>query len=426
MCVSAAQAETLFRKPKLLQVGPNPCAIAAADLNDDGLPDIVTADRGTLGDARDERPANDELSILMAQPGGEYERVHPSLKTGFGPYAIAIANIDALKWPEIIVANFHDIRNRDLSLFLNIKTEGVFKPVEFTVPDQALLYVRHNDGDDAPLFTKPGLTSLAVADLNNDGLRDVVATAWSSDVLVVFPGTADTYLATPRFFPAAGGPRQIALADFDNDKHLDAVVCMETSGELAFFRGDGNGGFSEAARFETRGRLPSCVKVADINRDGKLDVVVSHSFSDDSIVIFYGDGGFRFSVSQEILLGDDRTALEAEIRDLAVGDLNGDGRPDIAAACYASSQVVLLLDASADTARDQSFAKETYKFDEGAPRALCIADFDQNTRNDLAVSLWGANAVTFLMAKGPNEKTNDRPAAAPAKATPAKGASAGR
>lgn len=392
-------AETLTRKGRILQVGPNPSAIVAADLNDDGLPDIVTADRGELGDPRDERPANDELSVLMAQADGEYSRVHPSLKTGFGPYALAIANIDALKWPEIIVANFHDLRNRDVSLYLNIKPEGIFKAVEFSVPDTALLYVRHNDGDDSPLYTKPGLTALAVADINGDGLRDLLATAWCSDVLVYFPGHAETHFDAPRFIPAPGGPRQLVLADLDNDKALDAAVVMQTTGELAFFKGDGKGGFSEASRFTTRGRLPSCVKLADINRDGKLDAVVSHSFSDDSIVIYYGDGGFRFSVSQEILLGEDRVALEAEIRDIAVGDLNGDSKPDIAAACFASKEVVVLLNAAQDTARDQAFVRERYSFSEGAPRALCMADLDAKPGNDLAVALWGVNGVALLVRK---------------------------
>jgi len=395
----AAVGETLVRKARTLQVGPNPSAIVAADLNDDGLADIVTADRGVLGDPRDERPANDELSVLMAQPDGEYVRVHPSLKTGFGPYAIAVANIDALKWPEIIVANFHDIRNRDLSLFLNIKPEGIFKPAEFPVPDAALLYVRHNDGDESPLYTKPGLSALAVADINGDGLRDVLATAWCSDVLVYFPGHAETFFDTPRFIPAPGGPRQVALADLDDDKQLDAVVVMQTTGELAFFKGDGKGGFAEAARFTTRGRLPSCVKLADINRDGKLDAVVSHSFSDDSIVIFYGDGGFRFSVSQEILLGEDRVALEAEIRDIAVGDLSGDGRPDIVAACHTSKEVVLFVNASQDAARDQNFSRERYSFPDAAPRAMCIAELDQKPGNDLAVALWGTNSVALLLRK---------------------------
>jgi len=391
------QAQTFTVKPRQLQVGPNPSAIVAQDLNDDGLMEIVTADRGELGDPREERPANDELSVLIAQAPGEYVKLHPTLKTGFGPYALAIANIDALKWPEIIVANFHDYRNRDLSLFLNLKTESVFKPVEFSVPDTALLYVRHTDGDETPLFMKPGLVALAVADINGDSLRDVLAAGWSSDVLVFFPGHKETFFDSPKFTPAPGGPRDIALADLDGDGFLDAACVMKNTGEVAIFTGNGRGAFKEATRFPTRGRLPTKLKIADMNLDGKQDIVVSHSFTDDSIVIFYGDNKLNFHVSQMLSLGTDRDALEAEIQDIAVGDLNGDGRPDIAAACHTSRKVELFINNSTTSARDQTFVQERYTFEGGAPRALCIGDFDDRPGRDVAVALWGSNSVGFLL-----------------------------
>ncbi|MCX5758481.1 MAG: FG-GAP repeat protein, partial [Candidatus Hydrogenedentes bacterium] len=61
-----AEAQTFARSGKSYQVGPNPTAIAVADLNDDGFPDIVTANTGTMSDPRQERPANDEVSVLMS------------------------------------------------------------------------------------------------------------------------------------------------------------------------------------------------------------------------------------------------------------------------------------------------------------------------------------------------------------------------
>ncbi len=392
-----ADAQTFSVRPRLLPVGPNPSAIIAHDLNGNGLPDIITADRGIMSDPRDERPANDELSLLMAQGELNYVKLHPSLKTDFAPYAVAVANIDAIKWPDIIVASFLAARHRDISLFLNKPEKNLFEPFFFRVPDDHLPYFRQSDGDGAEIFTRPGLTSLVVQDINGDALRDVIATGWSSDVLVVFPGHADDYFDAPRFIPASGAPRDLCLADFDKDGHMDLAVAMYATAEIALFRGDGKGSFVETRRFATRGRLPNRVRVADVNRDGIPDIIVSHRYSDDSIVIFYGDGGFQFSVSQEIMLGTDREILEHEIRDMVVEDLSGDGRPDIAVACFASARIVVLVNESNDSVLPQRFRRENYAFDQGRPRALCAADFTQNGKKDLAVALWDVDSVGFLL-----------------------------
>lgn len=189
----AAPAKTFAMPGRLIAVGPNPCAIACRDLNDDGLVDMVTADRGLLADPRDERPANDELSVLIADKPLAYTRLTPTLKTGFGPFALDIANVDGLKWPDIIVANFHAVRHRDITVFLNIKTEGIFRPATFRIPDENLGYFRHRDGEGVPVFTRPGLTSVTVRDMTGNGLRDLLATGWSSDVVVFMAGHAEQH-----------------------------------------------------------------------------------------------------------------------------------------------------------------------------------------------------------------------------------------
>ncbi len=383
--------------PVTFRVGPNPSAIVAVDINGDKWPEIITADRGTLSDLREERPANDELSLLIGQGDLKYQKHHPSLKTDFGPYAIAVANIDAHRWPDILVANFHATRRRDVSLFLNLQEEGIYKPVYFEVPGEALTYARQVDGDGTPIFHTPGLTSIQVGDTNKDGLRDVVAVGWGSDSLITLAGDSEALLLPPKATPLRGGPFSLVLVDINHDKILDVAVTLMASNEIAVLRGDGHGGFEEVQRFASRGRLPHRLESADINQDGQEDLVVSHKYTDDSIMIFYGAGDFSFPVSQEILLGPDRDVLEHEIRDITIGDFNQDGFPDIAAACFESAQVITLITDNSKNKSFLEFQRASHTFKDGKPRALDTADLNLDEKDDIVVALWGLNEVGILL-----------------------------
>jgi hypothetical protein len=400
LCIAIAlssHAQT-FRKSGRFSVGPNPSAIAAVDLNDDTFPEIITADTGNLTDLREERPGNDSLSYLIARKALQYE-AQPELKTGFGPYCIQIANIDGLKAPDIIAGSFHASRNRDITFFRNVNDQML--PYTLTVPDTALGYARQYDGEGKELFCRPGITSLVVRDFDRDGYRDILATGWASDVLIYFrglDGDNDLYFDQPVLIPAPGGPRDLQVHDFDGDGHLDIVAVMYNAAQLMFWRGDGKGGFTRAAVMPTRGLMPHKIRIADMNQNGIADLVVSHCHTEDALVIYYGDGKFNFSMSQEIMLGKDRGALEQEIRDIVVEDLNGNGRPDIAAACFLAKRVVVLFNQAAENQYKIPFTQESYPFD-GQPRALCVADFDQNGSKDLGVALWGTNRVELLLGR---------------------------
>ncbi len=396
--VCATSDAQVFRKhSKWLTVGPNPTAIVAVDLDGDELPEIVTADRGRLVNPRESRPAHDQLSYLAAKENLEYEP-QPQLRTGFGPYCLAVANLDELRAPDIVVGSFLASRQRDVTLFRNIG-DRLFEPHHFTVDDERLAYTQRLDGDGSPVYTTPGITALAVRDINRDGYRDIIATGWSSDVIVYMQGAIEWYFERPELIEAKGGPRDIAVADFDGDGWDDFALAMYSSEQVALWKGDGEGGFEPVTRFSSRGRLPHRIRAADMNSDGEQDLVISHWAADDSIVIFYGESDFRFGSSREILLGSDREKVEAEIRDIAVGDLDGDGRPDIAAACYASNEVVVLMNRSKDTRLPQPFEEERHSYTNGKPRALCIADFNNDNKRDLGVALWEADRVALLLGK---------------------------
>lgn len=379
------------------RIGPNAVDIVAVDLNGDELPEIVTADVGRMNDPREESPAHSQLSLLLAEGDLKY-RAEPQLRTGFAPYCIVVANMDVLRAPDLVVGSFLASRNRDVSIIRNVG-EQVFETFHFEAPDALLDYYRMTDGDGQPIFTTPGITSVGVSDFDRDGYRDVVATGWSSDVLVYFPGAEETYLGPPVTLAAEGGPRDVEIADLDKDGHADLVVAMYSSNEIAMWQGDGTGAFLPVARFASRGKLPQRVELDDMNGDGRADVVVSHRHGDDSIVIFYGDGGFSFSVAQEIMLGEQRRAIEYEVTDIAVTDLNGDGRPDIAAACKTAESVVVLLNQGSEKGLPLNFGREEYAFEESAPSALCVSDFNRDAKPDIAVALAQANSVALLLGR---------------------------
>lgn len=397
LACSSAYADTFVRHPKTFRVGPSPTSIAAADLNGDGLPEILTSDRGRLEDIRDERPAGDTISYLVADKSLQYHS-QPPLRTGFGPYKLVIANIDALKAPDIVVANFHAVRDRDLTLLRNIG-ENLFEPRYFSIPNDKLNYARMHDSDGQPIFSTPGLTSLVIEDVDHDGFRDAIVTGWSADVLVFFPGDPEAYFGDPVITELKGGPRDLTTGDFDGDGEIDLAVTLYISNEIALLRGDGSGTFILRERFGSHGKLPHKIRSVDLNNDGKTDLVVSHTHTDDSIVVFYGNGTFSFPLSQEITLGTDRQKLEFGIRDLVTADFTGNGRTDIALACPEASEVVLLANVSRGPELPQVFRQESYHYDEGKPHALCVADFNQDEKPDLAVALWDANVVALLLNK---------------------------
>jgi hypothetical protein len=383
-----------------LSVGPHPSAVVAADLNGDGFAEIITADRGRLRSPRDEVPANTEISMLTTTGELAYQRT--TYPVGFAPYALAVANVDARKALDVVVASFMDTRQRegqrDLTLMRNLG-DGIFSRDVFAVADDRILYKRALDADDHPAFATPGITSLLVEDMNGDGLRDAIATGWASDVLIFFPGDADTYFRSPRLVDAPGGPRDVATADFDGDGLPDLAVTLYMDDAIGLWRGEEDGQFEAVTRFDSGGRLPHRIRTGDIDGDGKVDMAVSHCDRDDSIRLFYGDGAFSFGLSQEILLGPDRDVIEHEIRDLLLEDLDADGRLDLAVACYASAKVIVFWNRTDGKASRQIFKREEYTFDRGRPRALCVADVNSDGKRDLVIALWEADAVTLLLGR---------------------------
>jgi hypothetical protein len=160
---------------------------------------------------------------------------------------------------------------------------------------------------------------IAVADLDGDGLSDIVAEDVGIAGLTVLRNDSDgSFVAAGRV--DAGEVAALLLADVNDDDHADLLFVESTSQQLGIAAGDGAGGFSASVRYAV-GEGPNAVLAGDINADGLVDVVVTNAASDDVSVLLALPGG---SLGAEV-----RSPAGGSLTSPRLVDLDGDRALDL-------------------------------------------------------------------------------------------------
>jgi hypothetical protein len=169
---------------------------------------------------------------------------------------------------------------------------------------------------------------IAVADMNNDGHLDLVIANHQSPYLRVFLGGG-----TGRFRLAPGSPidvhsyphpHGVVVADFNSDGNPDAVTDSWGNNQIELLLGDGSGVLITPGTFFRTGRRPyERLRTADFNHDGHPDIVTTN-LDDDTVSILLGDGhgSLHNAPGSPFPAG-------AKPWQVAIDDLNHDGNPDL-------------------------------------------------------------------------------------------------
>ncbi len=346
-----------------IAAGTRPLDVALADLNTDGHLDIVTANVGSR-----------DVTVLLNDGHGHFAASPTSpTPTGLASHLVAVADLNGDDRPDLAVTA-HDSNN--VAILLGDGSGGF-------VPAAGSPYAALESGS-------PHNHGLVLEDMNGDGHYDVVTANSDDNSVSLLLGDGRGSLASAAGSPFAVGSRPYlpATGDVNGDGRPDIVVPNFGDATISVLLGDDRVGLSSAPSSPVPvQQRPFCTALGDLNADRTLDLVVTQ---DDTslIVVLLGDGrgGFDNAPDSPVDAGERGYRM-------CLADVNGDGRTDMVTGTAGNSVVVLLGDGKGGFA-----AAPGCPFGVGGgPWGVALGDVNGDERLDIVTCNQDSNDVTVLL-----------------------------
>jgi len=348
--------------------GVTPNSVATADFNGDGILDVAVANNNcpTFPNC-----GEGTVSVLLGNGDGSFKGSIQSL-TGpeTDPISLVVGDFNGDDIPDLAVGSSNTNTLNYVTVLLG-KGDGTFQTAQ-------------------DFLVGSGPASVALGDLNSDGRLDLVTANFTGNNVSVLLGNGDGTFANAISYTAGNGPIAVAVGDFNGDHKLDLAVVNETDNTVSILLSNGDGTFKGQLVFSTgTGGNPLAVVTGDFNDDHILDLAVANKQT-QQVSVLLGNGDGTFQAFRTFAAGTNPVSI-------TTADFNGDGKVDLALTSIPSGSnpgnlVSLLLGNG-----DGTFAAPSLYGTGSQAFSAAVGDVNGDGAPDLVVANGGSNTVSTLL-----------------------------